>query len=137
MEDLSLHPQGFSPELIALMKIFMKAFKLTNPEVIPAEPITKPAPVKEPNPIIKPDENPWVFPLPSVEPTPKAFKVRMPIIEYDGEQHYKPIPHYGGEEGFDLRQKRDYIKTKFCQDNNIQLVRIRFDENILDKLKFL
>jgi very-short-patch-repair endonuclease len=55
-------------------------------------------------------------------------------IEYDGEQHFKPIPYYGGQENFELIKKKDNIKTKFCKDNGIQLIRIRFDDNILDKL---
>lgn len=31
-------------------------------------------------------------------------------------------------------QKNDEIKTAFCQANNIQLIRIKFDENINEKL---
>ncbi len=57
-------------------------------------------------------------------------------IEYDGEQHYKPISYYGGHEQLLLTQKRDSIKTQFCQDNDIQLIRIKFDEIIADNLFF-
>jgi len=46
-------------------------FDMVFPEVLPAEPITKPAP--KPEPIIRPDENPWIWPFPSVDPTPKGF----------------------------------------------------------------
>ena len=62
-------------------------------------------------------------------------------IEYDGEQHFKPIDFTGqGEEvaikRFKSQQKRDEIKTKFCKDNDIKLIRIpywKFDdaENII------
>lgn len=29
------------------------------------------------------------------------------LIEYDGQQHYKPIDWFGGQEGFEQSQKRD------------------------------
>lgn len=51
-------------------------------------------------------------------------------IEYDGEQHFKSIPYYGGQEKLDLIQKKDEIKTQFCKNNGINLIRIRFDEEI-------
>ena len=41
------------------------------PTIAP-EPITKPSPTK-PEPIVKPDENPWVWPFPNTEPTPKGI----------------------------------------------------------------
>jgi len=55
-------------------------------------------------------------------------------IEYDGEQHFKIVKYFGGEVGFNIRQKRDQIKTNYCIENNINLIRIRYDENIEDKL---
>ena len=55
-------------------------------------------------------------------------------IEYDGEQHYKSIKFYGGEKNFELRKIKDNIKTNFCKDNDIKLIRIRYDENIEEKL---
>ena len=58
-------------------------------------------------------------------------------IEYDGEQHYKAISIFGGEDGLKSCQKRDKIKTEYCQNNNINLIRIRYDENIENKLKEL
>ena len=56
-------------------------------------------------------------------------------IEYDGEQHFRPIEYFGGEKNFKLIKKRDNIKNNFCSDNNINLYRISFKENIEDKLK--
>ena len=47
------------------------------------------------------------------------------LIEFDGEQHYKDIPTWGGLE---LQQKRDNIKNQFAKDNNIPLVRIPYWE---------
>lgn len=59
-------------------------------------------------------------------------------IEYDGELHYKVVGQFGGKKHFDSVQKHDNIKTQYCQDNNIKLLRIPywdFDniENILKK----
>lgn len=59
------------------------------------------------------------------------------LIEYDGEQHYEPIEHFGGEENLKYVQNNDSIKNKYCEANNIPLLRIpywHFDriEEILD-----
>lgn len=56
-------------------------------------------------------------------------------IEFDGEQHFRPIDYFGGENTFKLTQKRDKIKNKYCKNNNIKLLRIKYDENITKKLK--
>lgn len=61
-------------------------------------------------------------------------------IEYDGRQHYIPYEIFGGEEGLRLRQKRDAIKSLYCSDNSIPLLRIRYDEDvkeILEKFYYL
>lgn len=55
-------------------------------------------------------------------------------IEYDGEQHFKAVDLFGGEEGLKTRQFHDQIKTDYCQNNNISLLRIKYDENIEEKL---
>lgn len=56
------------------------------------------------------------------------------LIEFDGRQHFEPIEAWGGEENLKLTQLRDSIKDEFCKDNNIPLLRIRYDENIEEKL---
>jgi hypothetical protein len=70
---------------------------------------------------------------------PLSFDFYLPIenlcIEYDGEQHFKPIKHFGGEESFIETQIRDNIKTNYCKENNIHLIRIRYDENIIEKIE--
>lgn len=54
-------------------------------------------------------------------------------IEYDGEQHYKPV-NFGGisdkeaQENLKITQHHDEIKTKYCQNNNIPLIRIPYWE---------
>ena len=57
-------------------------------------------------------------------------------IEYDGEQHYRSVEHFGGENGIKQRQLNDFIKTTYCQTNSIILLRIKYDQNVeveLDK----
>ena len=53
-------------------------------------------------------------------------------IEYDGEQHYYPIPrsknitHEDAEAMFFNIQKHDFIKTNYCKKNKIKLIRIPY-----------
>ena len=55
-------------------------------------------------------------------------------IEYDGEQHYTPIEFFGGVDNFKKLKKHDKIKNEYCKENNIHLIRIKYNENINDKL---
>lgn len=55
-------------------------------------------------------------------------------IEYDGKQHFQSVDFFGGENGLQIRQLHDSIKTKYCQDNNIQLLRIPYFKNIEEEL---
>ena len=47
------------------------------------------------------------------------------LIEYDGEQHTRPIDFFGGEEGYLKRVINDNIKTEYCQEHNIRLIRLQ------------
>lgn len=47
-------------------------------------------------------------------------------IEYDGEQHYYPIDYFGGEKGFKRRKEYDKIKTNYCLENDIRLIRVPY-----------
>ena len=66
------------------------------------------------------------------------FDFYLPIynccIEFDGQQHYRPVEYFGGEKAFKLRQKRDKIKTEYCKNNDITLFRIKYNDNIENKL---
>jgi len=53
-------------------------------------------------------------------------------IEYDGIQHYKPVDYFGGQEKFLETKKNDEIKNLYCLENNIKLIRIKYNE-IIDK----
>lgn len=48
------------------------------------------------------------------------------LIEYDGEQHFRPIEFYGGKKKFLRRVKLDKIKTEFAEKNQIPLLRIAY-----------
>lgn len=65
--------------------------------------------------------------------SPKGFKLPFDfylpeyniLIEYDGEQHFQAA--FGqGEEKLKLQQEYDEIKTNWCKDNNIKLIRIPY-----------
>lgn len=58
-------------------------------------------------------------------------------IEFDGDQHYKPIKWFGGLSGLKERQKNDKIKETFCKNNSIKLIRIKNGQNIYEKLNKL
>lgn len=49
-------------------------------------------------------------------------------IEFNGEQHYKPIEFYGGKQKFNKQQKIDITKRKYCKDKNIKLIEIPYWE---------
>lgn len=57
------------------------------------------------------------------------------LIEYNGEQHYKPMNYYGGKEKFHKRQINDRIKQEYCLQNDIPLLIIRYDENPIEKIQ--
>lgn len=60
-------------------------------------------------------------------------------IEYDGEQHYKPVEYWGGDEALRKNQERDAIKDAFCGLNKISLLRIPYTSSTVsrDVYKFI
>lgn len=58
------------------------------------------------------------------------YKDNKPIlvIEYNGEQHYKPVEIFGGVEGYKLTKKRDEIKRNILRKQGIQVVDIPYTE---------
>ena len=46
------------------------------------------------------------------------------LIEYQGEQHEKPIEYFGGEEKFKIQQEHDKRKREYALKNNIYLLEI-------------
>jgi very-short-patch-repair endonuclease len=68
---------------------------------------------------------------------PLPFDFYLPelniCIEYDGEQHFRKH-NIWGENKLKQTQKNDKIKNQYCKDNNIGLIRIKFDQNIKEQL---
>jgi len=46
-------------------------------------------------------------------------------VEYQGEQHYRPIDYFGGIEKFEIQQKLDNKKRELCGLNSCTLIEVR------------
>lgn len=70
------------------------------------------------------------------KPLPFDFYIpgRNLCIEYDGIQHFEPVKHFGGVDKFKQRQYNDNIKTSYCLLHNIDLLRIKYNQNVDDEL---
>ena len=62
-------------------------------------------------------------------------------IEYDGKQHFEPYSFKSKNESeikklkkFETIQKHDQIKNNYCKEKGINLLRIKYDENVEEKL---
>ena len=62
------------------------------------------------------------------------FKV---LIEFDGVQHFSVVDYWGGEKGLEDRKMRDQIKNNWAKKNKMRLFRIRYYENINQKMKVI
>ncbi len=64
------------------------------------------------------------------------------MIEYDGEQHFRPVG-FGCKDkvkvmdSFRRTQKKDKLDTQFCKENNIILHRIKYDEDKEESIREL
>lgn len=59
-------------------------------------------------------------------------------IEFDGVQHFRPTNGFGGEAAFNILKYHDNIKSTYCRNYNIKLIRIPYTDikkvpNILDE----
>jgi len=73
---------------------------------------------------------------------PLPFDFYLPqtntCIEYDGELHFQKLRlenQKKAKQKLQQTQIHDKIKTKYCQDNQISLIRINFKDNILQVLQ--
>lgn len=48
------------------------------------------------------------------------------LIEYDGQQHFKSVELFGGDEAYKTRQQHDEIKNQYCANHYIPLYRIPY-----------
>ena len=55
-------------------------------------------------------------------------------IEYDGEQHFKENHYFNTKKDYKKQIERDKIKTNYCINNTIKLIRLNFLDNIENKL---
>lgn len=53
---------------------------------------------------------------------------RRTCIEFDGKQHYQPMEFFGGIKAYESLKINDKIKNDYCEDNYINLIRIRYDQ---------
>jgi hypothetical protein len=54
-------------------------------------------------------------------------------IEFDGIQHFQPVEHFGGIKAYEQLKQNDKIKNEYCEENYINLIRIRYDQ--IDKIE--
>ena len=66
----------------------------------------------------------------SLYPLPFDFYIpsTRTCIEFNGIQHFQPVIHFGGVESFERIKINDKIKEDYCEDNYINLIRIRYDQ---------
>lgn len=55
-------------------------------------------------------------------------------IEYQGVQHYEVVEAWGGEEGLEERQERDRRTKDLCKEHGVELVEVRYDEDISEEI---
>lgn len=55
-------------------------------------------------------------------------------IEYQGEQHFKPVDYFGGEESFKKVQIRDKEKQQLSKEKGIKLIYINYWEEVTESL---
>jgi len=62
------------------------------------------------------------------------------VIEFDGEQHERPVTFGGMSKDRALKiyeetKQRDKLKNKYCKENNIELLRIPYSKlNSINKI---
>ena len=69
---------------------------------------------------------------------PLPFDFYLPkynyCIEYDGKQHFEKFWFEKNNSNLEIREKLDNIKNIYCQENNIKLYRIKYNDNLIKKL---
>jgi very-short-patch-repair endonuclease len=50
------------------------------------------------------------------------------VIEFDGIQHFQPVSYFGGIEAYEKLKVNDKIKNDYCEENYIDIIRIRYDQ---------
>lgn len=58
-------------------------------------------------------------------------------VEYNGQQHYIPIEHFGGKLAFEDTLWRDELKRQKCKENNCILFEVKYDYTEKDYQKLV
>ena len=66
------------------------------------------------------------FPLSFIIPSIKLG------IEYQGQQHYNPIKHWGGEKQLKKQKEHDFRKARICREKGVTLLTVDFDEPLTE-----
>lgn len=65
---------------------------------------------------------------------PQHLDVYIPsagiAVEYMGRQHFEPLEFFGGTDAFRQLVERDRKKAELCRSNGVELIRVRFDEDV-------
>lgn len=57
------------------------------------------------------------------------------LIECQGEQHYKPIEEFGGENAFEIQKKNDALKRKYAEKAGIPLIEIPYQKKKIELVR--
>ena len=57
------------------------------------------------------------------------------LIECQGQQHYKPVEYFGGEEQFEKQQIHDNKKREYAKSINAELIEIPYTVESYDDVK--
>lgn len=84
---------------------------------------------------IKFEQEKWFSDCRDINPLPFDFYLctHNTLIEFDGRQHFEETGHFSYP--LNIVQKHDMIKTQYCIDNNIKLIRIPYwDINNIEQI---
>ncbi len=57
------------------------------------------------------------------------------LLECQGEQHYKPVEEFGGEEQFKSQIKNDSLKRQYIENHNIKLIEISYKAKKIEQIE--
>ena len=57
------------------------------------------------------------------------------LIECQGEQHYKPVKEFGGDDKFTMQQKNDELKRMYAEEHKIPLIEISYKDKKIEKIR--
>ena len=55
-------------------------------------------------------------------------------IEYQGQQHFQVVEHWGGSEALARLQERDRRKKQICYDQGIKLVHFHYEDALTEAI---